>query len=254
MKFFKPRYAEAGHRNYATRHDNKVSRPISGYLNQGSRLLLIVLVLIVGSNLISHMIWNPGIGSHPGPTSDEPLSDPGGDDLYLMDKASLYVEDERLFKHKVKEIAAQLQIPPSWLMSVMYSESRFDASVLNHKGSGATGLIQFMPATATDLNVSVQRLKKMTHTQQLEYVYLYLEQVRERYGEYDSLTDLYLAILYPKARKQDICYTLYAKPSQSYLQNSGLDKDKDGRVTVSDIDRHMEKLYPFAYSQRKHEG
>ena len=142
-----------------------------------------------------------------------------------------------------------LNVPPEWLMAVMYSESQFDASVLNHKGSGATGLIQFMPATASDLNVSMQRLRDMNHTQQLEYVYLYLQKVRERYGEYDSLTDLYLAILYPKARKQDLCYTMYAKPSKSYKQNSGLDENKDGRVTVSDIDRRMMRLYPTAYNQ-----
>jgi hypothetical protein len=251
MNFFKPRYAEAGHRNYASRNQNKLSRPVSAYLNQGSRLLLVILVLIVGSNFLSHMIWNPYLKSDARPETEKISAPSRGEELYLMDKASLYVSDMDMFEHKVREISAQLDIPPSWLMSVMYSESRFDASVLNHKGSGATGLIQFMPATASDLNVSVQRLKRMTHTQQLEYVYLYLQQVRERYGEYESLTDLYLAILYPKARKQDICYTLYAKPSQSYKQNSGLDKDKDGRVTVSDIDRHMEGLYPFAYSQRK---
>jgi len=140
-----------------------------------------------------------------------------------------------------------LGVRAEWLMAVMYSESKFDAQVLNHRGSGATGLIQFMPATASEMNVSLQRLGRMTHLQQLEYVYMYLQTARERYGNYDSLTDLYLAILYPKARKQEYCYTLYAKPTRAYTQNRGLDENKDGRVTISDIDRRMKRLYPTAY-------
>ena len=167
--------------------------------------------------------------------------------LYLMDKASLFVSETVRFEQKVREIAATLQVAPEWLMAVMYSESKFDAGVLNYQGSGATGLIQFMPAAASELNVSLPQLQQMGHLQQLEYVYRYLAKVRERYGDFTSLTDLYLAILYPRACKQDYCYTLYAKPGKSYSQNSGLDENKDGRVTVSDIDRRMQRLYPTAY-------
>ena len=140
-----------------------------------------------------------------------------------------------------------LEIAPEWLMAVMYAESKFDPSVLNYKGSGAVGLIQFMPATAMEMDVSVERLKRMSANQQLEYVYLYLETVRSRYGQFSSLTDLYLAILFPKAIGQDYCYTLYAKPSVSYQQNSGLDENKDGRVTISDVDRRLKRLFPTAY-------
>lgn len=253
MKFFKPRFAQAGHRNYSHRYDQQpvVHQKAGARFQIGSKWLIIVLVGITASNLLSHVIWNPFFTGAQVPESDAIGAPIDTDQLYLMDKASMYVEDEDLFEKKVREIGYQLGVPPEWLMAVMYSESRFDAAVLNHKGSGATGLIQIMPATAKDLNVSIQRLKRMSHVQQLEYVYLYLQQVRERYGEYDTLTDLYLAILYPKARKQDICYTLYAKPTQSYKQNSGLDEDRDGRVTVSDIDRRMARLYPYAYDQRK---
>lgn len=252
MKFFKPRFADAGHRNYSHRYDQPVVHNKAGYRFQlGGKWMLLILVGITATNLLSHVIWNPFFNGASIPETDAISAPADKDQLYLMDKASMYVDNEDLFEDKVREIGGQLGVPPEWLMAVMYSESRFDAAVLNHKGSGATGLIQIMPATAADLNVSIQRLKRMSHIQQLEYVYLYLQKVRERYGEYDTLTDLYLAILYPKARKQDICYTLYAKPTQSYKQNSGLDEDRDGRVTVSDIDRRMARLYPYAYDQRK---
>ncbi|MFN0202045.1 MAG: hypothetical protein ACKVTZ_20910, partial [Bacteroidia bacterium] len=74
-------------------------------------------------------------------------------------------------------------------------------------------------------------------------------------GDYTSLTELYLGILYPKALeiKGDYCFTMYATPSQAYKQNSGLDEDKDGRVTVSDIDHRMQRVFPTAYVAGKNQ-
>lgn len=167
--------------------------------------------------------------------------------LYLLDKASLHISNTEAFESKVRDIAHMLEVAPEWLMAVMYSESKFNASAKNLKGSGATGLIQFMQGTAQELEVSLDRLASMNPVHQLEYVYLYLETVKQRYGQYSSLTDLYLAVLYPKARGQEYCYTMYARPSRQYYQNSGLDENEDGRVTVSDIERRMKRLYPTAY-------
>lgn len=167
--------------------------------------------------------------------------------LYLMEKASIYVDDPSLFDTKVREMSAKLAIPPEWLMAVMYSESRFNAAAENFRGSGAVGLIQFMPSTAKDMGISTQKLAKMTHEEQLEWVYKYMNMYKEKYGAYQNLCDFYLAILYPKARTQESCYTLYASPSKAYKQNIGLDEDKDGRVTVGDIDKRMKRLYPSAY-------
>lgn len=207
----------------------------------------LIAILIVGTNLLSHRFWNAdGEGAEMvGSALLEKVA--SQEELYLMDKARGKVGDPDLFAGKVREVAGMLGIPAEWLMAVMYAESSFNPSALNHKGSGATGLIQFMPATAAELGVSLDRLRRMEAVQQLEYVYLYLQTVRERYGDYQHLTDLYLAILFPRARGQDYCFTLYARPSQAYLQNAGLDEDKDGRVTVSDIDRHLKRMYPKAY-------
>jgi len=210
-----------------------------------------ILVLVFITNLGTHLIFNPSALSASALSSSDIVPVSQNESLYLMEKASLFVPDPSAFENKVREIAYMLDVAPEWLMSVMYSESKFDAAVRNYKGSGATGLIQFMPAAASEMNVTVQRLGNMTHLQQLEYVYLYLQTVRERYGEFQNLTDLYLAILYPKAMGQDYCYTMYASPSKSYKQNSGLDENKDSRVTVSDIDRRMQRLYPTAYIKTK---
>ena len=249
MKKYRPRFSQSGPTNYAAagNPDTSLSRMPPLRLNRNFRFLLVLLVAVFVTNAGSHLFFNPKVDKYsPLPHQIVP-GPPPAEQLYLMDKASLFVSETMLFEQKVREIAAMLRVAPEWLMAVMYSESKFDAGVLNYKGSGATGLIQFMPAAASELNVSLPELQQMGHLEQMEYVYRYLANVRERYGDFTSLTDLYLAILYPRACKQDYCYTLYAKPSKSYSQNSGLDENKDGRVTVSDIDRRMQRLYPTAY-------
>lgn len=164
-----------------------------------------------------------------------------------MNEASIYIEDTEAFAEKVYDIAMRLQVPPEWLMVIMYTESKFDASVENYKGSGAVGLIQFMPITAEELGITTALLRAMQPDQQLDYVYRYLALVKSRYGDFQTLTDLYLAVLYPKAINQDACYTLFGKPSKRYKQNSGLDENRDGFITVSDIDRRMIRMFPGVY-------
>ncbi len=218
-----------------------VSLPVKlpPFIRRASNILAIVAITHFASQLLSRegIAFSPGIAA----------SYSAPDALYLLDRARPYVEDAEAFATRVIDIAADLDVPPEWLMAVMYAESKFDPGIANYKGSGAVGLIQFMPSTALDLGTSSERLQRMKATQQLEYVYEYLQRVARRSGPYESLTDLYLGILFPKARGQDYCYTLFAKPSTSYTQNSGLDEDKDGRVTVSDVDKHLRGLFPEAY-------
>lgn len=241
---------------------SSISRPVQvpGRINP-KNLLAVALVVLV-TNIFTHTLFNPVISNVEFASADihsinaknnvmsvantAANSSPNAS-LFLLDKASEYVPNPMAFETKVREIGHKLGVPPEWLMSVMYSESKFDAAVKNFKGSGATGLIQFMPATAGELGISLSGLASMSHVDQMDYVYKYLNNVKRRYGSFKSLTDLYLGILYPRAIGQDFCYTLYAKPSKSYRQNSGLDENKDGVVSVSDIDKRMQRLFTEAY-------
>lgn len=220
--------------NYST-----IIRYIPILANVNIRNMSWVVLFMATSNFLTHTFFNPNINGILGVWKKERL--------YLMEKASIYVEDIPEFENKVRKISQDLDIPPEWLMSVMYSESRFDAGVVNAKGSGAVGLIQFMPETANELGTTTWHLKDISHTEQLEYVYRYLDKNKQKYGRYESLTELYLAILFPKALGGDDCFLLYAKPSQAYKQNIGLDENHDGAVTASDIDRRMQRLFPKAY-------
>ncbi|MEZ4886855.1 MAG: lytic transglycosylase domain-containing protein [Chitinophagales bacterium] len=201
-----------------------------------------LLLFIVLSNIFTYRLMNV---SNKAPTAvAEAIAEPS---LYLLDQAEKYVYNSNAFEEKVRQVCDDLKIAPEWLMAVMHAESRFDASVSNHKGSGATGLIQWMPATAKDFNITVEKLRNMNHIEQLDFVYKYLDAKRKLHRQYESLTDLYLAILYPRALEEEYCFSLYEQPSAAYKMNSGLDEDKDGRVTVQDIDKFVKRIYPTAY-------
>lgn len=139
------------------------------------------------------------------------------------------------FIAKLMTISDQLKWSPqhaSWLMGCMAFESgeTFSPSIRNMAGSGATGLIQFMPKTAISLGTDVDRLSKMTAVEQLNYVALYFQLFNKRFL---TLSDMYMAILMPKyiGAKDD---TPIFSSGIAYRQNSGLDANKDGVVTKAE--------------------
>ncbi len=138
------------------------------------------------------------------------------------------------FKTKVIGIANQLGIDPSYLMACMAFETgeTFSPSIRNAAGSGATGLIQFMPATARGLGTSTEALAAMTAVAQLDYVKKYFQPYS---GRLKTLEDVYMTILYPAAVGKDANSTLFAGGTKAYQQNAGLDKNGDNRITPAEV-------------------
>lgn len=131
----------------------------------------------------------------------------------------------------------------------MHSESSFNAAARNLKGSGATGLIQFMPQIAKQLGTTTDKLHKMSHLKQLDYVYDYLHSIKQqRKVSYTNLTNLYLAILYPAALGNDPAIPSMPNPLYNTAKTPGLDENKDGKVTIYDIDQRLKRMYPTAYN------
>ena len=150
----------------------------------------------------------------------------------------------RKFKDRVLWIAKELSIVPDYLMACIAWESAetFDSAVKNMAGSGATGLIQFMPATAKGLGTSTAQLAKMTPEDQLNYVYKYFLPYKRRLT---SLSDVYMAILWPAAIGKAESHVLWAQSSKptTYRQNIGLDGNKDGNITKAEAAKKvLEKL------------
>jgi hypothetical protein len=77
------------------------------------------------------------------------------------------------FAASIESLGNDLGVDPMYLANTMYAESRLDPSVKNMAGSGATGLIQFMPQTAANLGTTTDELSRMTPVEQMEYVRRY---------------------------------------------------------------------------------
>ena len=133
------------------------------------------------------------------------------------------------FKRRVIEISAEFGIDPNYLMAAMAFESArsFSPSIENPY-SGAVGLIQFMPGTAKGLGTSTAALKRMNAVAQLDYVRRYFLPYK---GRLKDLSDLYMAILWPRAIGKPSSHVLFAQGSKEYRQNKGLDVNTDGVVT-----------------------
>lgn len=146
------------------------------------------------------------------------------------------------FRNKVREIAKRLRFNPNHLMAVMAFETgaTFSPSIRNAAGSGAVGLIQFMPNTASGLGTSSDKLAGMTAEQQLDMVEKYLEPYS---GRMRSITDMYMAVLYPAAVGKADDFVVFKSPSVAYTQNAGLDVNRDGEITKKEATAQVIRMY-----------
>lgn len=134
------------------------------------------------------------------------------------------------FLEKVLDISDKLDTDPDDLMAVMAFESQLDHKRVN-RFSGATGLIQWMPDTAEELGTTTEKLRNMTAMEQLDYVYKYLKPYT---GRLRTISDLYMAILWPAAVGKEEEYVLFERGTIAYRQNDGLDINEDGFITKAE--------------------
>ena len=139
----------------------------------------------------------------------------------------------------------------SALMGCMHFETAgtFSPTIQNAAGAKYFGLVQFGEAAATDLKTTVAEIVKMGQLEQLDLVFKYFEMWERRGKKFTRLEDFYLTIFYPAAvgRKPD--EVLFTKDSavpilaKSYVQNKGFDMDKDGRITIGEINTRIYTAY-----------
>ncbi|MEW5896784.1 MAG: hypothetical protein AB1668_03780 [Nanoarchaeota archaeon] len=146
------------------------------------------------------------------------------------------------FMDKVNSVSAELGINSNYLLAVMYFETggTFSPAQKSIAGSGATGLIQFMPKTAVALGTSTEELAKMTQVQQMNYVKKYFELNNGRNAE--TLSDTYMVVLYPAAVGKPEDYVLFRKGTKSYDLNP-LDWNEDGIITKEEASLKVAAAY-----------
>lgn len=148
------------------------------------------------------------------------------------------------FRSKLFEICSNLgwtENHAGWLMACMAFETgrTFSPNVRNPTSS-ATGLIQFMSATARGLGTTTTALVRMSAVQQLDYVEKYFKPYARSIR---SLDDMYMAILWPKGIAQPLEYILWKTGTRAYAVNRGLDSNRDGKVTKSEAAAKVRQLY-----------
>lgn len=154
--------------------------------------------------------------------------------------------DSTDFGNKVIEISQDLGINPNYLMLAMWHESGLKTTAVNPY-TNATGLIQFMPSTATSLGTTVNDLLQMNGIEQLQYVKKYFQNVISYYGVPTTLEDVYLAIFFPLAIPKNSDYILKLKNVSSATiarQNPVFDVGNKGYITKGDIEKVIQTWIP----------
>lgn len=141
----------------------------------------------------------------------------------------------------VFELCERQLLVPDYLMSCMAFESAetFRPNIRNAAGSGAVGLIQFMPATVKPWGITTEQLAALTVDQQLAWVERYFKPYR---GRLHTLADHYMAILWPKGIGKPESWALWSKAGSpiTFRQNAGLDVDRNGVITKAEAAKKVQ--------------
>lgn len=164
-----------------------------------------------------------------------------------------------LFRRLLVELTDRLGVDVDHLATVISFETAgsFSPSILNFAGSGAVGLIQFMPTTAKILGTTAEALAAMTAEDQLTFVEKYFKSFT---GKLHTLDDVYLAVFYPAAIGKPSEFVVFDKagtvgckkadPTVCYRQNAGFDKTGKGYITVADITAAVHEVADAAGGRR----
>jgi hypothetical protein len=182
----------------------------------------------------------------------QPATGAGGPSSYAAGSIPEKVKQDTSFTQGVTQLAKKYDVPEDYLYAVMGFETggTFDPAQKNLAGSGATGLIQFMPSTAEGLGTTTEALSKMTRSEQLTYVDKYFASKDIQGG---TLSDLYMAVLLPAAVGKPEDYVLFGAGGayggqRAYDQNKGLDLNKDGKITKAEATSKVAAYLPKGFT------
>lgn len=140
------------------------------------------------------------------------------------------------------DTARSLNMRPDHLLAVMYSETwpRLDPSSRNP--AGAVGLIQFTTGGGFS-EAELETIVRLPPTGQMPYVRRYFGKWGNR--TYPTAGSIYAFVFTPGralSRGTSPDSVMAAAPEGFYENNKILDVNKDGRITVSDLESNIERL------------
>jgi hypothetical protein len=136
---------------------------------------------------------------------------------------------------ELQAVAKRLQTQPAWLLNVMAIESMFNPTArYGFPGQTASGLLQFIEATARRMGTTTEAIRRMSPAEQLRLVERYLTPFR---GRLNSLADVYLAVF--RGAVIDGGDTVVVvdsnKERRIYALNKSLDLNGDGRIVKGEL-------------------
>jgi hypothetical protein len=136
---------------------------------------------------------------------------------------------------ELQVVAERLQTQPAWLLNVMASESLFNPAARNPlPGQTASGLLQFIEATARRMGTTTEAIRRMNPVEQLRLVERYLTPFR---GRLNSLADVYLAVFRGVVIEGEDTVVIVDsnKERRIYALNKSLDLNGDGRIVKGEL-------------------
>lgn len=152
------------------------------------------------------------------------------------------------FLNKVKQVAKNINCDYEDLLALMNSESSLDPTAAHKNKNGektAVGLIQFTKSAAIPelnkvygLNLTLEKIEKMSALEQLDLVEKYYKMNADKLPKGKKLTaaDLYAVTFLPARAKKEV---LTRSGEDYYKSNKGLDVNKDGAITKSDLNARL---------------
>lgn len=127
--------------------------------------------------------------------------------------------------------AVSLGAPPRELAAAVFIESGFRTRAVNPT-TGATGLIQWLPATAAALGTTTAQIAEMSAVEQAALIARTLAPYRGKLGTFG---DVYIVVVVPAFLGKPDSAVWAAGGTARFERNKGLDADKDGDLTVGDL-------------------
>jgi hypothetical protein len=153
-------------------------------------------------------------------------------------------------KRAVDDTAAYINVPPMWLLCVLYQESGLQASIVNN--IGAVGLNQLTPDTAATHGIDISAFRTNGADYQLQQMKKFYASAR---GKIKRAGDLYMFNFLPVVITNNIGFDVPLGVKNStdkfyglskgsiYSHNSGLDYNKDGIITRRDVTDYFENKF-----------
>lgn len=138
------------------------------------------------------------------------------------------------FRRELVAVADRLGLEADWLAAIIAFETAgsFSPAQPNLAGSGAVGLIQFLPGTAKSLGTSTGALAVMTDVEQLVYVERYFAAMMRWRGRPSTLAGTYALVLAGRLPGAD--GVLFRRGDGAYERNAALDRDRDGDIEAAE--------------------